>query len=226
MKTISHVIVIIIIICSYAACKRGNDYYIDYSKDNVVYDGTIYEYLKSKPGQYDSLVLLIEMLPALKERLVNPKDSLTIFVANNRCFDLAIKNLNTRRKAAKLSSLYLEDLDRVVIDSLLDYYIFKGMINIDSIKESNDGVPYPSLKKGYRMNLKYNTLTASGLVKKGEHQIVFSDMNKSNYTRDWFSTTTHSTDLKVHNGYVQTLSQQHEFAFGKFINSFSRDKVK
>lgn len=206
------------------SCEKGNTYYTDFSKDNISFDGTIYEYLVNKPGQYDSLILLLEILPELKDKLSNPNDTLSFFVTDNRSFALAIKNLNTKLKEAKKDPLYLEDLDKKIMDTLAYRYLIEDLIGINDLKEHKDGIKIISAKYDYEMHGQYRVLTASGLVGKGDQQIVYSDVNNSIYRRYWQNANTRSVNLKAKNGYIHTLTPQHEFAFGKLIEYFTKDK--
>lgn len=209
----------------FTSCERANTYYEDFYKDNIVYNGTIYDYLKKNPGQYDSLVLLLEMLPELKEKLDNANGTTSFFAVNNSSFALAIKNLNTRRKEAGNEPRYLEDLDKKILDTLSYRYVIDSLIGINDLKINKDGIIIRSAKYDYEMHGQYRVLTASGLVGNGEQQIVYSDRNESIYRRYWVNANTRSVNLKAKNGYIHTLNPQHEFAFGKLTYYFTKDSL-
>ncbi|MCA5005916.1 hypothetical protein [Sphingobacterium bovistauri] len=224
MKALRYIYIVFISIFIITSCEKGNDYYVDFTKSNITFDGTIYDYFSTKPGEYDSLILLLEILPEVKTKLSKPDASLSYFAVNNRSFSLAIENLNNARKKIGLGPLYLEDLDKLILDQLANKYLFDQMISINDLKDQWDGVVYKSSKYNYDMHWEYRVLTASGLVDYGNQQIVFSDVNNSIYRRYWQNSNTKSVDLNATNGYIHTLTSQHEFAFGKLTDYFTKTK--
>lgn len=205
---------------SLAGCERANDFYYDYSQNKAEYDGTIYNYLINQPGVYDSLVLVLERVPELKNRLNSNAEQTTCFAINNRSFEIAISNLNTSRRVEGRSPLYIEDFDIDVLDTLIHRYVFDEPIDIELVKPYLDGVTIVSAKYDYDMHAQYNVLTSSGFVGGGEQQIIFSDVNESDYKRYWQSVPTRAVDLRTSNGIMHTISSQHDFGFGKLSQYF------
>lgn len=215
----------IILCCSLflsLSCEKGDDYYYGYETKEQLYNGTIYDYLMHQKGTYDSLAIVLERLPDLKERLDNPDSSLTFFAINNRSFALAIKNLNTARKSNNLPEIYLEDLDFLALDSITNRYIFPQELPVSNFEDFSDGKTIYSDKYNYSMQVLHTVLTSSGLVDGGQQQLTFSDRNNSNYIRYWNSTVTSNVDFKTKNGVIHTLSPRHEFGFGKFTTYLSK----
>ncbi|TJY61372.1 hypothetical protein FAZ19_21820 [Sphingobacterium alkalisoli] len=221
MKGMKILILLISSVVLVTSCEKSDDHYYDYQKTNITYDGTVYDYLIHQPGVYDSLVLMLERLPALKSKLNDPQNEVTFFAVNNRSFELAIANLNSTRMSAGLSPLYIEDFNLNVLDTLAYRYVFDQNIDIHGIRNYKDGQTFASSKYDYTMHTQYRVLTSSGIVGGGEQQIVFSDVNESIYKRYWQSTNTKSVDLQVTNGIFHTLSSQHDFGFGKLNKYFS-----
>lgn len=224
MKKISHILLLLFSIGVLFGCKQADEYYLNFDKLNVKYDGTIYQYLEHQPGVYDSLMLMLERLPELKEKLKNSNESITYFAVNNRSFELAIENLNTVRKNEGKEPLYIEDIKLEVLDTLAYRYVFDELVDIKLIKPYLDGYVISSSKYEYDMHAQYRVLTASGIVGGGEQQIVFSDVNESIYERYWQRANTKAVDLQTDNGFVQTLSSQHDFGFGKLNDYFTNKK--
>src|SRR6201989_3011886 len=72
-------------------CKKEKGYYS--SKPVANTSGlTAYDYLKSKPGIYDSLLLVVNAL-GYQQTLTD--SSVTVFAPSNQSFKIAISNLNT-----------------------------------------------------------------------------------------------------------------------------------
>ena len=221
MKNLLKIVLIFISIAITYSCQKGDSYYYDYEKKEQLYEGTIYDYLINQKGSYDSLAIVLERLPDLKDRLSNPDSTLTFFAINNRSFQLAIENLNTARKANKLDPIYLDELDYLALDSITNRYIFNSEYPVSMFEGFSDGQTIYSDKYGYSMQVLHSVLTSSGLVGGGQQQLTFSDRNNSNYHRYWNSTVTSNVDLRTQNGIIHTLSPRHEFGFGKFTTYLS-----
>ncbi|HMR20077.1 MAG TPA: hypothetical protein PKA53_12320, partial [Sphingobacterium sp.] len=56
------------------SCEKGDDHYLKYNASAIRHDGTIYDFLIHQPGVYDSLALVLERLPDLKNHLNNASD--------------------------------------------------------------------------------------------------------------------------------------------------------
>jgi len=84
-------------------CKKEKGYY---SSTPVAGSGslTAYEYLKSKPGIYDSLLLVVD---ALGYQQTLSDSSVTVFAPSNQRFKIAVLNLNTIRQSLGQAAVYL-----------------------------------------------------------------------------------------------------------------------
>ncbi|HEY9534566.1 MAG TPA: hypothetical protein VIQ77_08525, partial [Mucilaginibacter sp.] len=69
---------------------------------------TTYEYLRSKTGVYDSLLMLVDKFPGLKQTLTD--STITLFAPSNASFRIAIQNLNDLRKSRGQDPVYLSQL--------------------------------------------------------------------------------------------------------------------
>ncbi len=203
-------------------CQKGDPYYYDYERSAQLYDGTIYEYLMEQKGTYDSLAVVLERLPDLKQKLNQSGSEITLFAVNNRSFELALENLNTERRQNGLLPLYLEDVDLAVLDTLTNRYVFDELYPISGFEFYLDGLSIYSTKYGYEMHAFYKVLTSSGLAGGGQQQLMFSDVNESIYQRYWNSTTTATVDFRTKNGIIHTLTARHDFGFGKLTSYLSK----
>lgn len=205
----------------WASCERSNTYFEDFNPQTNVYEGDIFSYLESKPGVYDSLVMILDRLPSLKDSLRSADNNYTLFAVNNRSIELALASLNNVRKQSHKAPLYLEDLAVNELDSIMCRYIFKGTIHSDSINELKDGLYIHGLKYGYQMHAQYNETAATGLVGFGPQEIIFSDTNWSIFHLYWVRTNTVSINVRTNNGLVHMLTSGHDFGFNKFITAFN-----
>ena len=204
-----------------ASCKKGNDYYYNYNDEASVYDGTILKYLESKPETYDSLLLVLDRFPSIREAL-DSDETFTLFAPTNRSFEIAVDALNTTRALTNKQPLYLEDVPGNDLDSLVSRYIFESELDIDELKPFIDGLNIDSYKYGYRMHAQYNVLSASGLINGGQQQIIFSDVNNSIFQRYWQNINTSAVNIKTKNGVIHVLASGHDFGFNKFTSKFSQ----
>ena len=88
-------------------CKREKGFYDVVEVEQATASMTTYEYLKSKPGLYDSLLFLIDNF-GMKSVLEN--DEVTLFAPSNTNFQIAIKALNDARRLVGKPAVYLKDL--------------------------------------------------------------------------------------------------------------------
>lgn len=204
-----------------SSCKKGNDYYYNYNDEASVYDGTILKYLESKPETYDSLLLVLDRFPSIREAL-DSDETFTLFAPTNRSFEIAVDALNTTRALTNKQPLYLEDVPGNDLDSLVSRYIFESELDIDELKPFIDGLNIDSYKYGYRMHAQYNVLSASGLINGGQQQIIFSDVNNSIFQRYWQNINTSAVNIKTKNGVIHVLASGHDFGFNKFTSKFSQ----
>src|SRR5699024_2410132 len=87
-----------------SSCTKDGGYY----EPKVIerdFQGNAYEYLKSKPGVYDSLVKVIDRLGM---QSIVQDSNITLFALTNQSFQLAITNLNNLRRLADRPNEYLE----------------------------------------------------------------------------------------------------------------------
>lgn len=203
----------LVLVFSMVSCEKGNLYYEDYQNEIKTYDGNTYEYLESNKGVFDSLLLVLDRVFPLQDTLRNKQ--ITLFAPTNESFTIALQNLNTQRKLGNKKPVYLEDIDRFELDTLISKYIFDEIITTESIRYMKDGVYKYGVNQGYKMHVKYNVLNASGYVGGGQQQIIFTDPNYSIFERYWEKTTTNSVNIFTKNGVIHILTPSHDFGFGK-----------
>ncbi|MCX2573176.1 fasciclin domain-containing protein [Pedobacter sandarakinus] len=212
LKSISGVTVLLLFAIVYQGCKKNGGYYNE-ENDAKPFTGNTYEYLKSKPGVYDSLLATIDRM-GLKSTLTD--SNVTLFAVTNPSFQLALRNLNTLRKQTDKDPLFLANIDGVQLDTMTSYYIIRGVKPTDSLK-LQDGANLTSVKVGYPMHAKAIRSSASGEVGAGPEYIEFSNTKKSKFIRNWATTTTASNNIKTKNGMVHVVAPDHVFGFDGFV---------
>jgi len=206
-------IMLLALISLMAACSNYDGYY-DPAILEKGYNGNVYEYLKSKPGVYDSLLKAVDRLQ-LEGTL---RDSnITLFALSNSSFQLALTNLNNLRKLNDRPSEYLTSIDGNQLDTMLTQYIIRGEYTSDSLA-TQDGLPLYGVKYGYPMHGRLLQTTSSGYADGGPTVIQLSDTKRSQFERNWISTTTGSINLKTTNGVIHVVSADHVFGFNDFVS--------
>lgn len=176
--------------------------------------GDTYEYLKSKPGVFDSLVAVIDRL-GLEETVRD--SSITLFALNNQSFQLAITNLNNLRKLSDRPAEYLANVNYKHLDTMMTQYIIRGKYLTDSL-ERQDGLRLYGVRYGYPMHANLSNLTSSGYVGGGPVIIDLKDTKRSQFNRDWVGTATSSINIKTSNGLVHVINPDHVFGFNDFVS--------
>jgi len=217
MKT-NYIILIAIGISLLSSCAKDGGYY-DRKLETVVYNGTVYEYLKSKPGVFDSLIKVIDRIG---DQSILDNEEITLFAPTNQSFQLAIQNLNNTRRIAEEPFEYLANVELVHLDTMTSQYIIRGKLPTDSMQKQ-DGIPLTSFKYGYPMHSKINYINSSGYVAGGPTVINFSDTKQSLFLRNWVTTPTISINIKTKNGIVHILNNEHVFGFNDFVRRFTYD---
>jgi hypothetical protein len=212
-------------------CSKEKGYYSTPNLNSGT-DLNIYDYLKSKPGVYDSLLLLVDQL-GLEATL---RDSnITLFAVSNQSFQIAIKNLNISRKAKGYPAMYLRQIasgqattniskdiakakaDSAHIDTMVSLYIIKGQYKSEDFS-IGDGQNLQSIAGNYPMHGKQSFADAQGYVKGGSEIIEFSNTKRSVFIPNWAKGSTNSVNIKAKNGIVHTMRPDHVFGFDEFVS--------
>jgi len=196
-----------------AACSKDGGYYEPKIIDKD-FNGNAYDYLKSKPGVFDSLVQVIDRL-GLQSTLQD--SNITLFALTNQSFQLAITNLNNIRQLADRPSEFLSNIKKEHLDTMMTQYILRGKYVSDSLT-LQDGKRLFGVKHGYPMQAKLIRSTSSGYPEGGPEVINFRDTKRSQFERDWISTTTSSINIQTSNAVVHVVSSDHVFGFEDFVS--------
>jgi hypothetical protein len=212
-------------------CKREAGYHDKTAIINTVNLST-YDYLKSKPGVYDSLLMLVDEL-GIKQTLVD--SNITLFAPSNVSFQIAVKNLNDIRATAGQGPIYLTQLaaggkgiteaktrdkakrDSAQIDTMVSRYIIRKQYVANDFA-IGDGQFIFSVRGGYQMHGLRIFADAEGLQGGGSEVIEFANTKGSLFTSKWSKTTTTSVNIKTKNGIVHLLSPDHVFGFDEYVS--------
>ncbi len=198
------------------SCNKDTGYYAAKVEDKS-FKGDTYQYLKSKPGVFDSLIKVIDRL-GYQDILKN--DSITLFAPPNQCFELVLNNLNNLRRQSELEPLSLSNVNALHLDTMMSQYIIKGVHSTQSL-DLQDGVSLFGVKYNYPMNARLGKSSSSGYIEGGAQNVLFQNTNRSALVNYWTSTTTTSNNIKTNNGIVHVLSSDHVFGFTQFVRRFT-----
>ena len=209
-----HIYIIVMVLTGWiSSCTKDGGAY-----DPVVIDkefkGNTYEYLKSKPGVYDSLVKAIDRIGA---QSILRDSNITLFAVTNPGFQFAFTNLNNLYAISEKPAQSLSSIAYVQLDTMISQYIIRGRFSADTLRQQQDGLYMPSVRFGYPMHAKLSRATASGVLEAGPEFIQISDTRRSQFNRDWVETNTGSINIKTSNGIVHVVSADHVFGFDNFI---------
>jgi len=195
------------------SCAKDKGYYAE-NLTEPIYKGNMYDYLKSKPGVYDSLLKVIDRIELQRTM---QDSSITLFALTNANFQLAIQNLNNTLSLADKAPQYLNSVKVNVLDSLMCQYILRGKITSDSIK-NQDGKDVYGVRYGYPMHINLDKQTSSGFINGGPMTMNYSDTRRSVFKRNWITTETSSLNVKTDNGIVHVINADHVFGFNQFVS--------
>ena len=197
------------------ACKKSNLAYYNYENNLKDYKGSALEYIKSQPGVYDSLMVVLDRLPAIEDSLQN--ENVTLFAVTNKSFQISVESLNAVRKKTNKAPIYLATADLAQLDTMICKYIIPGKLTTADFESYSDGLLIKSLKYQYAMHVAYTKANASGFNGGGPAIITFTDPKNSIFVRYWQSTPTNAVNIKTNNAVVNVIAPGHDFGFGDFV---------
>lgn len=197
-----------------SACKKSDSTYYDYTNTVQTFKGSAMDYLKSKPNTFDSLLLVLNRFPFVKDSLTNQK--ITLFAPVNENFAASVKYLNQTRKAAGKPPVYLSTADPDELLYMLCKYIIRGNRTTDAYINSVDGFALNTIGINYPMHIKAVKSNASGYVGGGSTTLEYSDMYGSTIKLAWITTKTEAVNIKTDNATINILTPLHNFGFDEF----------
>lgn len=212
MKTINRYFILSILLMFILSCSKDGGYFEPVKLDKE-FKGNTYEYLKSKPGVYDSLLVAIDRIGA--QGLLRDSN-ITLFAVTNPGFQIALTNLNNLYALSEKPAQSLANIRYDQLDTMVNQYVIKGLYAADSLRQQ-DGLSLKTVRYQYPMHAKVSRSTSSGFTGGGPEYITISDTRRSQFNRDWVSGNTASINIKTSNGVVHIMSADHVFGFDNFI---------
>ncbi|NRF41711.1 carbohydrate-binding protein [Pedobacter foliorum] len=200
------------IIIFFSGCGKDKGFY-EAAVDEKNVPLNTYDYLKSKRGIYDSLLLVIDRVGLADTLKKNP---VTLFALSNSSFKLAMTNLNNLRRTTGKDPLFLSNVDIKHLDTLMTKYVIRGLYPTELLTEQ-DGLTFYGVKYNRMMHGKLESSTASGYNGGGPAYIKFDDTKQSIFVKNWVNTTTGSVNIKTTNGIVHIVEPNHVFGFDEFV---------
>lgn len=209
----------------FAGCKK-EDYFNNTGVHTPNFQGTVLDYLKSKPGYFDSLSKIIT-LAGMED--IFSKEDITFFAPADSSIHSTIKELNlVLRQQGRNEVTRLEQIKPEVWRAQLARYLFKekkSMNDFPQLDPENISA-YPgqiySSYDGQIMNVGVIYNDAGGVKYAGYRQLTIAYIPSVSAPRDyrsWWPARVASVNIAPTNGYVHVLNYANHF-FGFEINQF------
>ena len=219
--------VLLCITANLSSCKK-DDYYVDGGKAEAKFNGSILQYLESKPTEFDSVVQVIK-LAGMED--VFSKENITFFAPNDRFIKQTIQLINPDLRFRYLDTIKtLSDIKPEIWRKYLMRYVFKGSYlladypQIDlQLKNLFPGQNYLSYNEYvFNIGLIYND--ANGITYIGYRELAFHYIPDVSTPNDnWVRGEVSSTDIQPSNGVVHTLAYSGFNPFGFSLGDFYQD---
>ncbi len=211
-----------IIICIVAtSCKK--DYFNGGSLQNGVFNVSSYEFLKTKPLYFDTVMLIVDKA-GLKETL--DKEKLTFFIPTDHAIKRTMDALNQTRYFQSKDSVFIKDIPPFIWRKFLSQYIIKDKYLLKDIVRYDIAQPnifpgqFMTSYDGYVMNLGVQFSDYGGTKDVGPRKIIFTNIGDMGNPLG-ITAVVATSDIQTTTGVVHVLSDNHEFAFNRslFINA-------
>ncbi|HEY9260078.1 fasciclin domain-containing protein [Chitinophaga sp.] len=208
--------VVLLLLCCVVivSCKKDTTYRQALPPQN--YKGTVYEYLRSQPGNFKNVLQAIDK-SGLGKMLTN--DSVTLFAPTDQSLDAALGNYNVYRQTIHQPAVTLNDIDSSSWRSILGNYLFTGNWRSEDFA-GQDGKTMVSAALRV-MDLRLVQRTASGAAGLGSEVVRISHMNGSRFIKFWVSAFATTSDVHASNGMVFILEPAHVVGFNTFVAKVS-----
>jgi len=225
----------ILVIIIFSGCQK-DEYYVDGGLANPLFDGSLIEYLESKPVEFDSLVQVIK-IAGLEETFQS--EDFTFFAPQ----DGSIKSLIGALDRGGLNRrLYNEGKDTVKTLSDIDPIIWRKYLERHMFRGENKLMDYPQIDFGQQtiypgqMYYSYNNSVsnigvvyndAGGIRYMGYRQLHISFIpDVSSPNSSWRTVRVASSDIEPNNGILHVLHVSGELGFdrGEMENEIADSK--
>lgn len=211
---LKHLVLLLMLGIYLVSCKKEDSTYYDYDNKIQDFKGSALDYLKSKPNTFDSLLLVLDRFPQIKDSLTNKQ--ITLFAPVNENFAASVKYLNIARKAAGKPPVYLSNADPLQLLYMLSKYIVRDNRGSEAYANNIDGIILNNILTNRPMHVKVVKSNASGWVGGGAVSLEYSDMYGSVIQLDWITNRTTAINIKTNNATINILSPLENFGFDEF----------
>lgn len=200
-------------------CQK--DYYKDTGIQTAGFDGTVMDYLNSKPEYFTEVAQLVK-LTGMESAFKN--EDITFFAPADSSINRTLAFVNEQTERLGLPRVTrLEQISTDVWRKYFSRYVFKGKKSMNDYRQidpqnlsAHSGQVYASYD-GLLMNVGVNYGDAGGVKYAGYRQLVISFIPSASAALDfttWFSTNVASVNITPTNGYVHVLQYaSHYFGF-------------
>jgi hypothetical protein len=221
MKYMNRSIIIAVLFTTISFGCQKKDYFTNTGKHTPNYQGTVLDYLKSKPQMWDSLTKVIR-IAGMEDVFKNEK--ITFFAPADSCISGTIRILNSYLYLyGKKPVTRLEQIKPEVWKAQLSRYLFKEARSMNDYPQLDPGnlSAYPgqiySSYLGDIMNVGVIYNDAGGVKYAGYRQMMISYIPSKSAPRDfnsWYPELVASVNVAPTNGYVHVLNYRfHYFGF-------------
>ena len=225
----------IMLIVIISGCQK-DEYYVDGGLANPLFDGSLIEYLESKPVEFDSLVQVIR-IAGLEETFQN--EEFTFFAPHDGSIKSLIGALDrgglNRRlyNEGKDTVMTLSDIDPIIWRKYLERHMFRGKNRLMDYPQIdfNQQTIYPG-QTYYSFNNSVSNIgvvyhDAGGIRYMGYRQLHISFIpDVSNPNSSWRTVRVASSDIEPKNGILHVLHVSGELGFdrGEMENEIADSK--
>ncbi len=206
------------VLAANTSCVKHEGYY-DYVNTESVYTGSAIDYFKSKPGTFDSLLLVLDRLPVYKDAIA--EGNVTIFAPTDASFRLALANLNLVRQTQGRPALTLSTVDEVQLDTLISKYVVQGRQTTEQMLFV-DGLEVETVRNDLKMHAQRIKQDASGFVGGGLVTVFYTDKKDSEFEILWVRSATQAVNILTNDAVIHILANGHEFGFGDFLTKMNK----
>ncbi|RQO70697.1 hypothetical protein DBR43_22125 [Pedobacter sp. KBW06] len=199
------------------SCKK--DYFNGGSLQNGVFKMSAYEFMKTKPFYFDTLITVIDK-SGLKE--VFEKEDITFFAPTDHAIKLSMDLLNSTRYSASKDSIFIKDIPPSIWRKYLsqylikDKYLLKDIARYDPVQANVYPGQYMASYDGYIMNLGVQFSDYKGTRDVGPRTVVIRNIGDIGNPLN-FGATIATSDLQTNNSIIHVINDMHNFGFNPFL---------
>jgi hypothetical protein len=224
MKYMNRSIIIAVLFTTILFGCKKKDYFTNTGKHTPNYQGTVLDYLKSRPEMWDSLVKVIR-IAGMEDVFKNEK--ITFFAPADSCISRSITLLNSYLYAVGRKPITrLEQIKPEVWKAQLSRYLLTDARSMNDFPQLDPGnlSAYPgqiySSYLGDIMNVGVIYNDAGGVKYAGYRQLMISYIPSKSAPRDffsWYPAIVATVNVAPTNGYVHVLNYPfHYFGFDPY----------